>query len=505
MRVFWAAARAALLRLAAWHLREVGTFASARSRGVLAPRGRGREAGGGPCVYTGFVIDAVRLHFRRHDIESCHILAAVSGGVDSTALLLVLADLRGDGFTLTAGHVNHHLRGEESDGDQQFVESLCAKLGVELRIADGALDPEIIRTSGIEAAAREIRHTRLKAIADEVGALFVATAHQKDDQAETVLMRLISGTGLAGLRAIHPRRADGWIRPLLDVPRSRIESFLAERSITPRVDRTNADPRFLRNRIRLILRDLGPGAVENLAAAATQAQQFWPAVEKSIDAVERSCTHVTADETRFVQWPEDAWLRQALLNRHIRRLGGSREISSADLQRLAGAVGDIRRVSVTRELELVHQRGALVLRRKPAQIAEFEVELVPGSSIFISEISATISLTKGKPEGQRSKGGQTFQLPDGAEPRFIIRNRRRGDRFQPLGLRRDKKLKDFLIDRKIAAEVRDALPLLVWNGEIVWVAGVEISERFKVTSPTEALYEVKLEDVSHDDDPRHGV
>jgi tRNA(Ile)-lysidine synthase len=101
--------------------------------------------------------------------------------------------------------------------------------------------------------------------------------------------------------------------------------------------------------------------------------------------------------------------------------------------------------------------------------------------------------------GQRATAnGQRFQLPAASDPRFTTRNRRRGDRFQPLGLAHDKKLKDFLIDRKIAAEVRDRIPLLIWNGEIVWVAGVEISEKFKVTGSAGVLYEVTLND-EHED------
>jgi tRNA(Ile)-lysidine synthase len=453
--------------------------------------------------YTkGTLIDVVRRFFAAQGIQPCHILVAFSGGVDSTALLLVLSDMRSEGFSVSAGHVNHRLRGEDSEGDETFVRELCSHLALQLHVEDGALDPERIRASGLEAAARDVRRQRLAATAAKIGARFIATAHQKDDQAETVLMRLLSGTGLAGLRGIHPRRDDGWIRPLLEATRGEIEKFLVTKGVTPRQDRMNADHRFLRNRVRSVLRDFGPAAIDNLASIASQAQQFWPAIEKSIDAVERSCTFITDDETRFVQWPEDAWLRQALLNRHIRRLGGSREISSADLQRLASSVGDIRRVSVTRELELVHQRGALVLRRTPEPTAPFEVQLRAGSSAFISEIGATISverLENPKVEGRRLKVdsrpmAQLFQLPTGAAADFTVRNRRRGDRFQPLGLTSDKKLKDFLIDRKIGAEDRDGIPLLVWHGEIVWVAGVEISERFKVASPRGAVYEVKLED-----------
>lgn len=446
------------------------------------------------------MIDVVRRFFAAQGIDACHVLVAASGGVDSTALLLLFSDLRADGFTVTAGHVNHHLRGEDSDGDEAFVRDLCKRLGLPLHVADGTLDPESIRASGLEAAARDVRHAHLAAIAKKCGARFVATAHQKDDQAETVIMRLLTGTGFSGLRGIHPRRDDGWIRPLLEATRAEIVEFLASREVIPRFDQTNADDRFLRNRVRQMLRDFGPAATENLAAIALQAQQFWPAIERSIDAVERSCTFITENETRFLQWPQDPWLRQALLNRHIRRLGGSREISSNDLLRLASAVGDIRRVSVTRELELVHQRGALVLRRAPEPTAPFEAELDAGSAAYISEIAAIISIQQcPKLEGRRPKAEarrrrQLFQLPEGASAHFTVRNRRRGDRFQPLGLPHDKKLKEFLIDRKIDAETRDAVPLLIWNGEIVWVAGVEVSEKFKVTSPAGTVYEVKLED-----------
>ena len=257
------------------------------------------------------MITAVRRFLGAYGIGPCPIVAAVSGGVDSTALLLAMAELREDGYAIRAGHVNHHLRGEESDEDEQFVRSLCRRLDLPLDVTDGALDPERIRESGLEAAARDVRHERLAAIAAAAGARYVATAHQTNDQAETVLMRLMTGTGLAGLRGIHPRRDDGWIRPLLDVTRAQIEEFLAERGVTPRVDRMNADPRFLRSRVRQILKELDPSVVTNLAATAQQAQQVWPMVEKALDAVERSCTLTTETETRFLRWPDDTWLRQA--------------------------------------------------------------------------------------------------------------------------------------------------------------------------------------------------
>lgn len=304
---------------------------------------------------------AVRQFFVKYGIPPCRIVAAASGGLDSTALLLSLADLREEGFTVEAAHVNHHLRGEESDLDEAFVRDLCRDLGLALQIADGALDPQRIRDRGIEAAAREVRYEQLARIARASGARFVATAHQKDDQAETVLMRLLTGSGIAGLRGIHPIRDDGFIRPLLDVTREQLAAFLAQRGITARHDRSNDDARFLRNRVRTIVRELG--AVENLAAVAAQAREQWPLLERAIEEAEREHAEVGDEETRFLSWPESDWLRGALLQRHIRRLDPHARDFNA--RRIAGELDSIRRMSVTKTLELVKRDGILVLCKAP--------------------------------------------------------------------------------------------------------------------------------------------
>jgi tRNA(Ile)-lysidine synthase len=429
----------------------------------------------------------LRQFFVKRAINRCFLVAAVSGGVDSTALLLGLADLRDEGFPLHAAHVNHHLRGAESDADEAFVRTLCARLDVPLDVADGTLDEALVRARGIEAAAREIRYRRLLEIRERTGARFVATAHQKNDQAETVLMRLLTGSGIAGLRGIHPVRQDGVIRPMLDVPRSEIEAFLRERGVTPRLDRSNEDPRFLRNRVRLLIRELG--ATDNLAAVAAQAREQWPILERAIDEAERPSAEVREHETRFTTWPEDPWLRAALLQRHIRRLDP--EARDFDAQRIEKELDSIRRISVTKTLELKREGETLILRHKTKDTArvDYDLPLAPDIPTPIPALATTIHLAEHRKQPATSNQ-QQFQLPSNATPTFVVRNRRPGDRFSPLGLPFSKKLNDFLIDRKIPAEIRDRLPLLIWNGEIVWVAGVEISERFKVTASEGTIYEV---------------
>ena len=433
----------------------------------------------------------VRQFFVNRGIPPCRLAVATSGGIDSTALLLASAALREHGFTIVAAHVNHHLRGADSDADEAFVRDLCAGLGIELAVLDGTLDPGLVRARGIEAAAREVRYARLRSLDVQL----VATAHQKNDQAETVLMRLLTGSGIAGLRGIHPARDDGFVRPLLDVTRAEIEEFLREEGVVARTDRSNEDPRFLRNRVRAFLGEVG--GIEPLANVALQARAQWPILEKAIDEAERAHTDVHAEETRFRSWPEDDWLRGALLQRHIRRLDPAAR--DYDAMRIASNVDAITRTSVTKTLELVRKSDALVLRHPPPATRPFELPLTEDRPAKIEPLARTMHIARH--DGPRATGnGQLIQLPETAPATFSVRTRRPGDRFHPLGLPQPKKLKDFLIDRKIAAELRDRLPLLVWNGEIVWIAGVEVSERFKVTDPPGGvLYRVWLHDDARDD------
>jgi len=440
-------------------------------------------------VTSSVIVEAIRRFLAAHDLVQRPIVAAVSGGGDSTALLVALVEIGNIKFT--AAHVNHHLRGTESDDDEAYVRELCARYDIPLRVADGTLDPEAVRHRGIEAAAREVRHARLREIA---GDALIATAHQKNDQAETVMMRLMTGGGIAALRGIHPVRDDGIIRPLLDVTRKEIEGFLAERNITPRFDRSNADPRFLRNRVRAMLRDFDESVIDNLAAIADQARQQWPVLEQAIDVAEDVIA--SEEETRFRSMPEDAWLRQALLLRHIRRLDPeARDVSAADLERLAG---ETKKTSVTRSLELLPEGNEIVLRRRNSNpiTNDFEIEIKAGTEVLIPEIATRVRIQPTTDNRQRTPPGvQLIQLAKGAKPTFTIRNRRHGDRLRPLGMSHDKKLKDLLIDRKIAAASRDRIPLLIWQGAIVWVAGVEVSDLFKVTGETADLYEVAIEKV----------
>ena len=232
------------------------------------------------------------------------VAVGVSGGADSVALLHILHLYRAEFGVgrLAAAHVNHGLRGAESDGDEEFARGEAAKLGVEFfrvrldRPGDGCIDTD----SGIEAWARSERYKFFSDVRQEHGIDFVATAHTANDQAETVLLRLTRGAGLRGLRGILPVRGDGIIRPMLGVERSRLLEWLSDRGVGHREDSSNADPRFRRNRIRAEvvpkLAECDPAAVRNIASAAAAAQAAWGAIEGRVgEWIERHVLKVSPE------------------------------------------------------------------------------------------------------------------------------------------------------------------------------------------------------------------
>ncbi|HSD10536.1 MAG TPA: tRNA lysidine(34) synthetase TilS, partial [Candidatus Binatia bacterium] len=194
------------------------------------------------------LLDKMSRSIRGHSLlgKDEAVLAAVSGGPDSVALLAALIELEGGSRRVGVAHVNHHLRGRDSDRDQAFVARLAARFGCEFH----AVDATISGRANLEERAREARYRALRAVAAREGFHRIATGHTLDDQAETVLHRLIRGAGIGGLGGIRPKRADRVIRPLLDVSRAEVLAYLQKRKLRYRVDRSNAVGRFTRNRIR---------------------------------------------------------------------------------------------------------------------------------------------------------------------------------------------------------------------------------------------------------------
>lgn len=322
----------------------------------------------------------MRAFARRHGLAGRGILVAVSGGVDSVVLAHALARLaRPLGLRVAVGHVHHGLRGEAADADEAFVQDLAAKLGIPFareRIAPAALrggGPSRTRPT-LQEAARELRYGALGRIAGELGLAHVATAHHADDQAETVLLRLLRGTGPDGLRGIPERSADGRVvRPLLAASRAEIAAWAVREGLAWREDLSNASPDYARNRLRRdlvpVLRQFSPRLVQRIAelAEAQGRDSEWIGAE-----VERECAARVREEPDGLWIARRGWseLPDALARRLARRAlvlsGAGRDVTRTHLLRTVSFLRTGRtggRIELPGGLELACERTGFRLRK----------------------------------------------------------------------------------------------------------------------------------------------
>lgn len=453
------------------------------------------------------------------------VLVAVSGGADSVCLLQVLAQQQAAlGVKLHAAHLNHKLRGDESDEDAWYVVDLAHKLGIPIMLdtRDVAAYRDQKRCS-LEEAAREVRYGFLSETARTVRAGCVVVGHTRDDQVETVLMHILRGSGVAGLRGLQPKSVlltgeDKTpltvVRPLLEVFRYETVDYCRRHNLEPRSDSSNVSDAFLRNRVRMellpMLREYNPrfdAALLRLATIASdeiayldeQASSLWHKVAQ----VETSAVYL--DKNKMSSLP-------LVMQRHLSRkaaehlLGNLKDIEAdhieAMVQFLSKPAG--KSLHLPHELRLSVEYGRLVLALAetsscPFPPLETEIALsVPGETA-VSGWKVTAEVVKGTPDSGRNESGSftaCFDL-DKAGTALLLRQRRRGDRFQPLGMRQSKKLQDFMVDAHIPRSWRNLVPLLCSGERILWVVGWRIDDRVKVTKATKKVLSVTLERTAH--------
>ena len=407
---------------------------------------------------------------------------AVSGGIDSMALLHCLCRLRREmDIFITAYHMEHGIRGARSLTDMAFVKEECEKRNVAC-IIERADIPALAAREGVsvETAARAARYRFL----DAQDADYIVTAHHMDDVAETVLMNLIRGAGLTGLRGI-PEKRGRYIRPMLGVSRREIEAYVQAQSIAFVYDETNDDIAYTRNFIRREIlpriKSLNAGAAENIARTArllAEDEQALCAVAENADGIALEDDGVYIDLDKLS-------IQEAAVKKRIIRLAVLRKF---------GLDG----------LESVHIETALSLAQKAKTAARADL----GRGLFAAVVYGKLMIGKSKGTGYNNKsvtlqtgqtvtfGGMRFECRVfKGDPEFAdhveffdagsvksarLRHRREGDRIAPLGLGGTKRLSDYLSDRKVPLYRRDDLIVLAAGREVFWVVGVGVSEKSKV-------------------------
>jgi tRNA(Ile)-lysidine synthase len=438
------------------------------------------------------------------------VVVAVSGGADSVALLDILCRLDSERLNLVVAHLNHGLRGDESDGDQDFVCRLAAsyRLPFESRRVDVAALSQSLGLS-LEDAGRRARYSFFEQVAENHGAASIALAHHRDDQAETVLIRLLRGAGGAGLSAMASLAQGRLKRPLLRISRAEIERYLKGRGITHRTDASNADTAILRNSIRheLIpfLSRYNPKISERLAATA----EILGGDEELLEAITatayaRIATSGCADPTLAVEAlaAEARGLRLRLYRRALSELRGNlQRIGLSHLEAIDGLVLSSRpncRVKlpgdclVSRSYDALRFTGATQAGPATFQVAVTGpgcYQVTDGLQMLVENVPRPASLDAGSKR-------VTFFDPAAAPFPWVVRSFTPGDRFIPLGMNGTQKVKELLMNEKIPTAERSRIPLLVSGGHILWVCGVRMGNIARVGFDSGPVLRVEILDIS---------
>ena len=463
----------------------------------------------------------VRPFLRQHALADAatRVVVAVSGGSDSIALAHLLGELSAAGDLQVVGvaHFNHQLRAS-ADEDERFVEAAAEALGWPMfsdRADVGARARSEQRS--IEDAAHAARHEFFERARVHFHADVVALGHTRDDQAETLLLRLLRGAGPRGLASMHPRRGF-LVRPLLTCRRQELRAYLRARQIAFVEDESNADTSIPRNRVRaelvpLLEERFNPNIVNVLADEADIARE----TSEWLDA---SAAELLKAAARPVAGSGQSALDAATL------LAAPVAVARFAVQRAMGAASGERPVSfahVDAVLQLLHEPSGgldapghrvdrlganLVLTSRPPGTSgrwnpgnsanPFSYSLSIPGEVQLAEAGCIVSAERGGPEARAIVGNGSMALVRGdlCAGHLTVRNRRPGDRFSPVGLGGKKKLQDYFVDRRVARQVRDRVPLVVDETDrIVWVAGHGIDEAFRVTDPAQAVLILRLTQV----------
>lgn len=489
------------------------------------------------------ILERVRATIRERGLlppEGGVVIVGYSGGADSTALLHLMTRLQEEfHLQIHAAHLHHGMR-PEADVDVAVCQAVCERLGAPLHVE--RVDVPALakaRKVSLEEAGRDARYAFFERLAAELNAAAVAVAHTRDDQIETILINLLRGTGPRGLCGM-PYRRDRIIRPLLDVTREQTHRYCAEQNLPTVFDSTNLDPHQMRRRVRAelipLMRSIAPAFENHLLRLATileDEEAWW---DEQVQAALGAMGVLAPSHSRIeggahpLAFPEMASsgavvegkdresvsriprlsfsrlhpaLQRRLLREWLRPHLGTLKLPSFEiLEGIRGAALRGQRTSwqLSDRLRLTTDENALTLHEDLSEPESFEYPVVLGTPLFIPQAGVWLLIREGGVPGGLSEvvscgDAQSLEAcfdADAVRGQLVVRNGRRGERFQPLGMTTPKKLSDIFIDRKIPKAQRRRLPLLCDEVGILWIPGYTIAERARLTPQTRRVLQATL-------------
>lgn len=461
------------------------------------------------------MLDKVINYIKENKIiqQDDRILVALSGGPDSVCLLHILYRIK-DKFNLKLGaiHINHMLRGEEADKDENYIIDLCEQMGIKHYVKRINIEYIAKETNvSLETAGRNERYKAFEEIKIKDKYNKIAVAHNANDQAETILMRIMRGTGLEGLTGIKPQREGGIIRPILCLNRQEIEDYCEYNGLNPRIDASNYDRHYSRNRVRL---DILPYMRDNFN-------------KDIIDTLNRMTLLLQKDNEFIEEYSKKCY--NIYCKKHNNKLEILKELFEKEMESIITRVVIIafkeisksyqnfemkhiyeivnlasretgKKINLTNNIICENLYGNIVLSKNDNKYynscVKTEIKLDKDNIIENIEfnnyiINFEVIENKKKEKFTKNNLIKLFNY-DKIEKEILIRYRKDGDKIIPLGMSGSKKVKDIFINSKVPREERDNTPILCFDDKISWIVGYKTSQLFKIDSDTKMILKITV-------------
>lgn len=439
------------------------------------------------------------------------VIVGVSGGPDSMSLLNVLNTMKKElNISLVAAHINHCLRGEEADKDEELVKKFCKQMDIEFfskRIDINRLAKEL--SISCEMAGREARYKFFEEIKEYTGAQKIALAHNANDVAETILMRIMRGTGIEGLVGIKPIRDEIFVRPLIEITRDEIERYCEENNVPTRIDKSNLESIYTRNKVRLelipyIKTNFNSDIINILNRLAHTVKEDNDCLEGIATKLYKKYSYIK--DNKVIIYKEAFSEHEAIITRIIRNAIIDVKGSLYNLEKVH--IYDIinlqekstgKRINLPQGIVVANEYGNIEIKIKDKikenMVKEYVLNVGHNN---INELNIEVDI-KNMTLAQISKDNfnkndyvKYFDVDKIGNNAILLRYRKNGDRFVPFGMKGKKKIKDLFIDLKVPQDKRDRVPLICFGEEIAWIVGYRIGEDFKIDENTKNILEIRI-------------
>ena len=434
------------------------------------------------------IIDKVKNTIKKYSLinKGESVLVALSGGSDSVAMLHILFVLSKElDFKLYCAHINHNLR-DEAKSDEEFVRAFSEKLGIECftKSADVLIYAKENSIS-TELAGRKIRYDYFDELLIKHSIDILATAHNKNDSAESILLHLIRGCALDGMCGIPVCRNGYIIRPIIDLSKSEIEKYCKDNDLEFVVDKTNFETDYTRNKIRLNLipmieEDLNPNFIKTLTDNSQIFKETISFIENYTNLVyDKLCRREKLILSELIN-EEDIIIKNVIMKHfknYTKREQNLSQLYINEIVRLIKANDTSKKINLPDGITAKIEYGTLFFEDTKRESVAFEYEIVPDKECYIKECDIGILISEEKEIKKNTKDKIYFYVNE--DKKFKVRNRRVGEKFMPVGMKGTKKLSDYFTDLKIPASERERIAILTYDDDIVWVVGKRADRRFE--------------------------